>query len=183
SLPAPRPARPSHVAAGTARSPATTAAADARSPTVRRSLVQIREAVADPVDRKQIARSRGIRLQLVPDVLDVRVDRALVRFECHAVHGIEELRPREDPTRFARHRGYELELRRRQLDDAVADRRAHPWHIEREISDTNDLGVGPATLGPAKHCAHAGHELPRAERLRDVIVRAYLEAHELVGLF
>jgi len=48
--------------------------------------------------------------------------------------------------------------------------------------EPDDLGLRPRTLGPPEHGSHPRHEFLGAERLRDVVVRANLEAHELVGL-
>src|SRR5947208_14971626 len=90
-----------------ARSPATTADARARDPPCL-SLVELREPVSDPVDREQIPGRGGIVLELPADVLHVRVDRALVGLERHAVHGIEQLRTREHATRIACERREEL---------------------------------------------------------------------------
>ena len=171
---------PSPVAAETARSPATTAVAFASRPSPGVSLVELGKAIANSVHRQQVSRARGIRLELVPNVLHVRVDSALVGFERHTVHGVEKLRAREDAAGLSSHRGDELELGRREIDDAVRHGRAHPRDVERDITDTDDLGFRPRTLGSAKHRAHACDELLWTEGLRDVIVRAELEAHELV---
>src|SRR5438093_7043574 len=94
---------PSPVAAERARSPATTTGADASSSVACRSLVELGEAIAHSVHRQQVPRARWIRLELVPNVLHMRVDSALVGFERHSVHRVEELRAREDATGFSSH--------------------------------------------------------------------------------
>src|SRR5204863_9245371 len=105
------------------------------------SLVDLREAVADPVDREEISGTCRIGLELVPDVLHVRVDRPLVGLERDTVHRVEKLRSREDAARLARHGGDELELGRGQIHTAFADGRAHARYVEGDVPDANDLGL------------------------------------------
>src|SRR4029079_9829275 len=122
-----------------ARPPATTAAppSAARGPASRRfaasaasprespgrgraaSRALVREAVADAVDRQQVARRAWLGLELAPDVLDVGVDRPLVRLERDPVDGVEQLGAGEDPAGLGGERREELELRGRQLDRAA----------------------------------------------------------------
>ena len=76
--------------------------------------------------RRRSGRRRGgvrIRLELAADVLHVGVDRALVRLEGHAVDGVEQLRPGEDPAGLAGERREQRELGRRELDAAAGHRR------------------------------------------------------------
>src|SRR6266576_3406140 len=58
---------------------------------------------------------------LLADVLDVRVDRALVRLEGDTAYGVQELRPGEYAARLAGHRGHDLELALGQIDAAAAE--------------------------------------------------------------
>ena len=81
------------------------------------------DAVADAVDGQDVARLARVRLELPAEVLDVRVDRPLVRLEGDAVDGVEQLRAGEDAARLAGHRGQQRELGRRQLDGRARDRR------------------------------------------------------------
>src|SRR5438105_4410287 len=96
------------VRVGTVRPLATTAAGGpAVAPSRDRcsSLSRLGEAVADS------EHGFDVRLpDLLPDVLDVRVDRALVRLERNASHRIEQLRTREYPARLPGHQGHDLEL-------------------------------------------------------------------------
>src|SRR5437867_12957325 len=57
---------------------------------------------------------------LAADVLDVRIDRTLVRLERHSAHGVQQLRSREHAPRLAGHRGGELELRPGEVRGAAA---------------------------------------------------------------
>src|SRR4051794_15919861 len=94
--------------AATARPRATMAAATgARGARLRRGF---EDAVAHAVDRLHEARSRGVRFELAPDVLDVRIDRALVALERDAMDGVEQLRTGEHAPRLTGHRHEELEL-------------------------------------------------------------------------
>src|SRR5919109_4097567 len=173
-------------AAGKADSPATIwggfgAPASARA-SVPGSLVELGEAVADPVDGEEVTGRRGVRLQLASDVLHVCVDRALVRLERDAVERVEELRAGEHAPRFARERRHESELRRREIDRSAAGGHAHARDVELDVADADLLAARRWSLGAPQHRAHSGDELLRAERLRHVVVRADLETHELVGL-
>src|SRR5438270_9454825 len=157
-------------------------AAGSRSLSTRASLVVVPEPVPDPVHREEMARLAGIRLELSADVLHVRVDRAFVRLECDAVHRVEELRPREHAARLAGERRDELELGGGELDVAVPDPHAHARYIERNVASADDVTALRGTLRPPEHRPHPGDELLRRERLRDVVVRAELQADELVAL-
>ena len=68
--------------------------------------------IANAEDRQHVARRRRwIRLELAPDVLDVRVDGALVGIEGLTVDGVEQLTAGEDPAGVARQRGQECRTR------------------------------------------------------------------------
>ena len=92
----------------------------------------VREAVADAVDRQQVARRARVGLELAPDVLDVGVDRPLVRLERDAVDGVEELGPGEDPAGLGGERREELELGR--VSARPAGRRRRPASGARRAS-------------------------------------------------
>src|SRR5207302_2831221 len=74
------------------------------------------EAVADAEHRLDV-----LLADLLPDVLDVSVDRALVRLESHAPHRVQQLSSGEDSARLPRHQRHDLELALRQIDAAAAD--------------------------------------------------------------
>src|SRR6185312_7726034 len=136
------------------------------------------DAIADGVYHLDEARAGGIVLELSPDVLDVRVDRALVAVEGDAVHRVEELRPGEDAAGLASHRGQELELGGSQLDRPAGHRRPQPRHVEDELADLDPLGRLDGAFAAPEDGAHPGDELARAEWLRHVVVGAELEAEE-----
>src|SRR5260370_21893183 len=112
---------------GRARPPATTAVFDtaARRASFRRGFG---EAVAHPEHRLDVALP-----DLLPDVLDVGVDRALIRLEGHAAHSVERLGAREDPARFACPQIDELELALRQIHTAATEARLHPRHVQLDV--------------------------------------------------
>src|SRR5450759_2603477 len=84
-----------------ARLPATKGAGGvAADPSRASSLWRLGEPVSDAEDGQQVPRPSRVRLDLFPDVLDVRVDCALVRLESDPAHGVEQLRPREHAARL-----------------------------------------------------------------------------------
>src|SRR5918995_7283172 len=84
-----------------------------------------REAVADAVDRLHVAGLARLRLDLAAQVLDVGVDRPLIRLEGDAVQHVEQLSPREDASRLPGHRGQQLELAGGELYRPAVDGHTH----------------------------------------------------------
>src|SRR5205809_8014106 len=76
------------------------------------------EPVSHAEHRQQVAWIVRIRLDLAAQILDVRVDGALVGLERHAANRTQQLGPAEDAPRLACHGRQQLELGRRQLDPA-----------------------------------------------------------------
>src|SRR5438105_2316936 len=70
---------------------------------------------------------------LLADVLDVGVDRALVRLEGHTPHRIEQLGSREHAARLTRHQSHDLELALGQVDAAAGEAGLHPWHVQLDV--------------------------------------------------
>src|ERR1700693_6307894 len=92
-------------------------------PTTRRrpdrgSSLRVREAVSDAVGREQVVRRSWAWLDLSPDVLDVRIDRSLIRFEGDAADRAQQLRAGEDPSGLARHGCEQLEFGAGEIDGA-----------------------------------------------------------------
>ncbi len=123
-----------------------------------------------------------VRLDLSPDVLHVRVDGTLVRFECDAVDRVEELGPGEHATGLPSHGGEKLELGRRELGPPAGDGHAHAGQIELHVANPDQLGRGARHLRAPQHGTNAGDELLGAERLGDVVVSPEFQADELVRL-
>src|SRR2546430_17117101 len=94
--------------AGTVRLPATTAGGgQAVDPSrgLGSFFGRFSEAVADAEHRLDV-----LLPDILPDVLDVGVDRALVRLERNATHRVQQLCACEDSARLPRHQGHDLKL-------------------------------------------------------------------------
>jgi hypothetical protein len=140
------------------------------------------EPVPDAEHGLQMPRGAWILLDLATDVLDVRIDGSLVRFDGDPVDGIEQLGAREHATRLARHMQQELELGCGQHDVAAIDQHLHPRGIEGyRLADTDDIVAGGRRLDAPHHGANPRHQLAGAERLGHVVVRAELEAGDTIG--
>src|SRR2546428_9227149 len=88
------------------------------------------EFVAHAVDRQDVPRPARIRLEFSTDVLDVRINGALVRFKCDPVDLVEELPAGKDSPRLPRQRHEELEFCGGQRHRAAPDADVHPRHVE-----------------------------------------------------
>src|SRR5439155_14690702 len=86
------------------------------------------EAVADAEHRLDV-----LLPDLLPDVLDVCIDRALVRLERNAPHRVKQLRPGEDPAGLPRHQSHDLELALGQVHAPAAEPCFHPLHIQLNV--------------------------------------------------
>src|SRR5579859_2588680 len=92
--------------AETVRPPATTVGGGrGAAPSADSLFLGLGESIADAKNSLDV-----VLADLFPDVLDVRVDRALIRLERHASHRIEQLSAGEHPPRLPCHRGQDLEL-------------------------------------------------------------------------
>src|SRR5688500_2069098 len=122
--------------------PAATTAADHPSPTrpsasagvppPASSALVLGGAIADAIHGQQGPRRARIGLKLAADVLHVRFDRAFIRLERDAMQCVEQLPARKDAAGRACERSEELELRRGELDRAVADAHTHARNVERD---------------------------------------------------
>src|SRR5207244_5392114 len=123
-------AGPIYAGAATPDLPATTAAAGPEGAPSDGSFRRrwLGEAVPDAKNRQQVARRPRVGLDLAADVLDVGVDRALVRLERHAAHRIQQLRAREHAARLPRQGREPLKLGRGQITPPAAHARLHPRH-------------------------------------------------------
>src|SRR5258708_33080266 len=87
------------------------------------------ESVADAENRQNKTRRTRVRLDLSPDVLDVSIDRPLVRLECDPMHRIQQLRPREYPARLPRHGSQRLKIGLVQIKASAGQPRFHPRDV------------------------------------------------------
>src|SRR5205807_2141555 len=110
-----RSAGPTGGSVGTARLPATTMAAASLQATRSDPSLSSGPGLRLPSCRNRFGEAvthaeHGldvVRTDLAADVLDVRVDRALVRLDRHSSHRVEQLRSRKHPSRLARHQGHD----------------------------------------------------------------------------
>jgi len=118
--------------------------------------------------------------QLRTEVLDVGVDAPLQARPRLLPDQLHELLAREDMSGTADEGGQDLELVAGELE-----RPAEVGDLPLRLVDL-EAGVGRGRRKraprPAEDRLHPGRELPRAERLRDVVVGADLEADDAVDL-
>src|ERR1700737_3122033 len=94
---------------------------------------RVRESVSDAKHRQQVPGIVRVGFDLPPQVLDVRVDRALVRLKSDASNRAEKLRAAEDTAWLARHRGQQLELGRGEVDAPPGDGKLQARQVGRAI--------------------------------------------------
>src|SRR5215210_2922534 len=124
----------------------------------------------------------GVTLDLLSQMADVHVDRALVA-ELVAPHPREQGAPREHPPRVGGERYQELELRVCQVYVLAAHSHPAAGQVDLQaIVAELVLALPGGHRSPAHDRAHPGHELPDCERLGDVIVGPELQAHDPVDL-
>src|SRR5437763_4533154 len=125
-----------------------------------------RDLVADPPDgddRRRLA-------ELAPELAHVDVDGARVARECVAPDALEELVAREDEAAVVEQLPEEVELLRRELDLLVAHVHLPPAGVDAQVAvpDLRALPRLPRRRRPPQDRLHAGDELARVERLREV---------------
>src|SRR5258708_20288505 len=75
---------------------------------------------------------------LLPDVLDVGVDSALIRLERHASYRIEQLRAGEYPAWLPCHHGHDLEFTLGQVHALAPESGFHPRHVQLHVVSDAD---------------------------------------------
>src|SRR2546430_5001723 len=107
-------------------------------PSAASSLSRLGEAIADAEDGLDV-----LLADLLADVLDVCVDRTLVRLKGNAAYRVQQLRSREHSTGLSGHRGHDLELALGQIDPAAGKSRLEARHVPLDIqSDSDEIGRG-----------------------------------------
>ena len=90
--------------------------ADCRRPVPSYPLLSLLDkAVADPVDSQHVLRLLGFRLDLLPEVLDVRVDGPFVPLKGIALHPVQQFETGEHAARMPGQDSQQVELGRRQF--------------------------------------------------------------------
>ena len=122
------------------------------------------------------------RGQLLSQVLDVGVGRALVTGVGLALDRLQERQPLEHPSGAPREGGQEAKLGRGERERCSLPRRFVPRrvHPQRTHQERRLPVFGGA--GPPQNRADAGQQGPGAEGLGDVVVGAQLQSHQLVDL-
>src|SRR5438552_5080125 len=75
---------------------------------------------------------------LLADVFDVRIDRALVGLESDASHRVEQLRACEHATWLPRHGGNDLEFALGQVHSVAAEAGLHSRHVQLDVRADSD---------------------------------------------
>src|SRR6266545_2567451 len=98
-------------------------------------------------------------------------------------HLLQELTAREHLARVADQEQQQLELPRGQGDRAPGDLGLPGRRVDHHVAGVHAALLGRRVApGAAEHAADSGDQLPRAERLHHVVVRAELEPDDPVGL-
>src|ERR1700722_5277366 len=158
-----------------------------RLATIRPSGLGVSESVADAADREHEFGVLGVELDLLAQVADVDVDRALVAVGRVAPDPRQQHVAGEHPARRARQCRQQLELDVGQLDVVAADPHGPFREVDSHLADLKRTLIGtgqcrPRHLrSPQRRLDPAG-ELAQRERLGDVVVGAELEPDDLVDL-
>src|ERR1044071_5114963 len=144
------------------------------------------ERVPDTADRLDEGRMGRIVLELVSKVAHVDVDRLLVLVEGLVVpKEVQELRAGVDAAGLAREVPQDLELRGCEADPAVAALDAQRSEVDDQVAMPDAPpagGVREIAVRASEQGLDPAQQLPEPERLREVVVRAELQADDLVDL-
>src|SRR5712692_283893 len=160
---------------------ALTPTANALDGSVRRTPV---EPVTDPAHGHDLERrDTG---ELLPEPSDVHVDRLAIAREVMAPNVFQQGVAGVHASRVREQVGDQVELARRQLDVLCVHYDAACRAVDAEVADRVELGHGFRLIRVRRCAAHhsidAGEHLADRKRLGDVVVRAELEADNLVDL-
>ena len=145
-----------------------------------RGVLRRRDLVPDAPDGHD---RRGVA-ELAAELADVDVDGARVAGEGVAPDALEQLVAREHEAAVVEQLPEQVELLRRELDLLLADAHLAAAGVDRQVAVAELLALDLAALGrrAAEDRLHAGDELARVERLRQVVVGADLEPDDLVDV-
>ncbi len=139
------------------------------------------------VERIAGAADRADRIDLVAAVerlaqaADMDVDGALVDVDLAAPDAVEQLLPREHPSRPLHQEFQQPVFGRAEIDGAAAARHSLLLAIDLEVAEAEHVGE-PLGKRPAQQRAHARAQLGHRERLDDVIIGAGGEAAYALAL-
>src|SRR6266516_7940481 len=119
--------------------------------------------------------------ELAAELRDVHVDGPGSAGVGHPPDPIEQLVTADHYARILEQGREQVEFLRRQLDRLAVDRNLARVPVQNDVVQREHL-FRAAPVGAPQDCLHAGDELARRERLRQVIVGAELEPGDSVGL-
>src|SRR4051794_17478522 len=140
------------------------------------------ELVAQPAHRDEVLRLAGVGLDLGPQPLHVDVEGLGVADVVGAPDAVDELAAGEHPSGVAQEHLEELELLERQPLGGAVDRDHVPLDVHAHGPGLEGRRRQLGLVAAAEHGADPGDQLARGIGLRDVVVGAELEAHDLVDL-
>src|SRR3989440_7956626 len=114
--------------------------------------------------------------------LHVHVDGSRLHVRRGVPHVLEQLRPALQTTTSKGECEEQFEFGSREIDCLSTDRYAVTRTIDLEWTDGDRVRAGRSAASATQDSANAKHELQRAERLREVIIRAEREAANAVRL-
>src|SRR5262249_12982537 len=119
--------------------------------------------------------------ELAPELRDMDVDRPRAAGVVEPPDALEQELARDDDTPVLDQEGEEVELLRPQLDALAVDGDLARVRLEDDVAEHEHLLAG-VWLGAAEHGLHPRHELPRRERLAEVVAAAGAGPRQAVGL-
>src|SRR5215216_5215836 len=94
----------------------------------------INKLITNTIDGQDILRLAGLDLNLTADVLDMRINGAFIRFECHAVDRIQQLSACENTPGLAGEGGKKFKFGGCEFfDRTMFGHDTHAWHVESQI--------------------------------------------------
>ncbi len=139
--------------------------------------------VAHAVHRLHVDWLGGARLDLLAQVLDVAVQRAIQPFVIIPQSALDQFRAGKRIARIAHHDLEQVELGRGQAGRLAIDQHLPAGRIQHQAAALE--GIRPLDFLPrvaAQHRPDARHDLARVEGLGHVIVRAQFQPYHLVGI-
>src|SRR5262245_3409981 len=142
------------------------------------------ELVADPADGDDELRLGIVLFDVLAQAADVHVDRTRLHVYVATPHQVQQLEPVVDPMRMGHEELEQLELAEREARPLAVDRRLVGVEVDTQPPALEDLVREREvfSVGAAKDGTHARHQLPRRERLGDVVVGPELETEDAIDL-
>src|SRR5271165_2710065 len=139
------------------------------------------EAVACSADRLQITRLVRVRFDLLTNAPYVNIHRARRHIMGVAPNRVQQLVAGEDSSRMPRQIFQQPELGGCRLLNLATHHQGHTATVNLDVAGLHNCRR-QRTLEAAQHRAHPRHQLARAERLGDIVVRAQFQSDDAVRL-